>query len=395
MIDRRHLLKGIGAAGALSGMPWASLAMAAAETDKRVIFILQRGAQDGLSALVPYEDPNYRAYRPRIALPKPGEEGGVLDLNGLFGLHPSLTTFHQQWQAGDLAILPAIASRYRERSHFDGQNLLENGTGEPFGARDGFLNRALIGLGGPEAKLGMSFGQTVPLALQGEASILSWAPSVTRPVSDDFLERLLLSYGEDEALTGALEEAMMPVAADIDMTGADRYRAAAGKDMALAAAAAASAMIKDNGPRVALLESNGWDTHSGAIGRLGYLFAGLDEAMATLHHGLAPVWDKTLIVTMSEFGRTAHENGSAGTDHGTGGVSFVAGGAVNGGRILGDWPGLSEDRLYEGRDLAPANALESLLKTVLVGHLGIDRGFVEREVLPGSADDRPMGGLLA
>ncbi|MEM9233829.1 MAG: DUF1501 domain-containing protein [Pseudomonadota bacterium] len=394
MVDRRDLLKLMGAAGATALLPGAALALANAPTDRRLVIILQRGAQDGLQALVPYTDPNYRRFRPGIAIAAPGEEGGAIDLDGQFGLHPNLKTFHQLWQQGDLAAVPAVATRYRERSHFDGQNLLENGSGTPFGASDGFLNRALQGFGDSDAKLGMAFGHTIPLALRGEARVRSWAPSTLPEADDDFLMRLADSYGEDPLFAEAIEEGMAPMAGMAELSNREKRQAVRGRTLTPAAQAAGEALSAADGPRIALIESNGWDTHNGARNRLNQLFNGLDAAMSTLRESMATVWDDTLVITISEFGRTVRENGSGGTDHGTGGTTFVAGGAVNGGRIHGGWPGLREQDLFEDRDLAPVTPLESVLKTALGPHLGLPMTYLNGTVLPGSDDAQPLPRLL-
>jgi uncharacterized protein (DUF1501 family) len=391
MPQRRDILKALGATtGALLMGP--RFALARADTDARLVVILQRGAQDGLQALVPHADPAYRRLRPRIAIPAPGAEGGALRLDGTFALHPRLTTLHALWGEGELAVIPAIATRYRDRSHFDGQNLLENGAGAPFAADDGFLNRALGGYRAGERRFGMAFGHAVPLAMRGGAPIRVWAPSALPDVDEDFLRRLLATYEEDALFAAALRDALDM--GDDGLTASEARQAARGQDPTLAAEAAAAALVEADGPRVAFLESFGWDTHYGAPQRMDQLFAGLDATIATLKRGLAPVWDRTVIVTLSEFGRTAAENGSQGTDHGTGGTSFLMGGSVRGGRVVGDWPGLATAALYEGRDVYPANATEALLKAALGGHLGLAPGFVEDEVLPGTRTIAPLEGLF-
>lgn len=355
-----------------------------------MIVILQRGAQDGLHALVPWADPDYRRLRPRLALPRPGSENGVLDLDGAHGLHPRLPGMAALFAQGELLAVPAIATRYRERSHFDAQNLLENGTGKAFGADDGWLNRALAGFGDPDARLGMALGYSVPLLLQGAAPLVTWAPSVLPPVDPDFLGRLSQVYADDPAFAAALTDALaMPPAPPAD-DDAETQRSRAAQSLSVPAKAAAAALAAPQGPRVALLESNGWDTHQQQGARLNVLFADLDAAIATLRDGLGAAWAKTVIVTISEFGRTAAENGGASTDHGTGGTSFVLGGAVRGGRIVGDWPGLSDGALYAGRDVAPANATEAMLKGLLIGHLGLPEAHVEDVVFPGSRALRPF-----
>ncbi|GGY55685.1 DUF1501 domain-containing protein [Parvularcula lutaonensis] len=390
MIDRRLFLQ---SAGAVSVLAMGGVTLAKAPTDKRFVLIIQRGAQDGLHALPPYGDPAYYAVRPRVGLPKPGQENGVVKLDGLFGLHPELAPLRQLYASGELIALPAVATRYRKRSHFDGQNLLENGSGEPFGTTSGFLNRALLGLGDAKDRLGLTVGMSAPLILQGKAQVQSWAPSVLPKASDDFLARLAFAYSGDEVLSDTLAAAMMP-AAEMDVSNKDAMRINKGKDLSLAAANVGAMLAMADGPRVAVLESTGWDHHDGLLYRSRNLFKDLARTITTLKDSMGPAWEDTVVMTVSEFGRTVRENGSAGSDHGTAGTSFLAGGAVRGGRIVGDWPGLRSQDMYQGRDLFPANSTEGLFKAVLIDHLGISEGYVEREVLPGTGSARKTEGLF-
>ena len=390
-----HLGAGFGAATTVAPGLVSSLALAKLPTDRRFIIILQRGAQDGLHALPPYGDDNYRRLRPRLAIPGPGKEGGALPVSGPFGLHPALKTLHRLYEEGDMTAIPAIASQYRERSHFDGQNFLENGAGKPFGADDGWLNRALsLMQDGDDERLGIALGHTVPLILRGAAGVRTWAPSTLPSVDEDFLGRLLNSYGEDALFAEALAESMNPIVSDMSINQREARAAARGQAPVITARAAAEALLLEDGPRMAVIEMGGWDTHYGQAGRLNSLFTALDDTVDVLSTDLASVWDKCLILTLSEFGRTAAENGSLGTDHGTGGTSFLLGGAVAGGQILGEWPGLAPNALYQGRDVAPANALEGVLKAILMDHLGAPRDGVNSIVFPNSDAIWPMMGLL-
>lgn len=394
MWTRRKLLLTAQASAASALFPGAGFALANAPTDRRLVILIQRGAQDGLHAVPPYADKDYRSLRPNLAVPKPGDENGALDLDGYFGLHPALTTLQNLYKENELAVIPAIATRYRERSHFEAQNLLENGSSAPYGADDGWLNRALTGLGGPNAKLGFAFGFTVPLILRGDAAVATYAPSTLPAVDDDFLNRLLSSYEDDVIFAEALAEGMSPLVDNPMMDSRETRRASRGKDVVLAAKSAATALAAEDGPRVAVIESNGWDTHSGQAFRLNRLFGELDGVFAALKEGLNNVWTETIILTISEFGRTARQNGSNGTDHGTGGISFIGGGAVNGGKIAGEWPGLSARALYEDRDVAPANALEGVLKALLTEHLGASEAHIEDSVFPGSRNILPFSDLV-
>jgi uncharacterized protein (DUF1501 family) len=386
MLERRSFLTG---AAALAALASTRAAFAAAPTDRRFVLILLRGALDGLHALPPHGDRDYRRLRPTLAL----SPDAVLDLDGYFGLHPALGDLVPLYRAGELLLVPAAATSYRDRSHFDGQNMLENGSGKPCGAQDGWLNRAIVGLNGGDHRLGLALGPSVPLILQGPARVRSWSDSGLPAADEDFLARMTVAYQNDPLFAAALRDARggaTPAVAMGDMAGEARPAQVYLK----AARAAADLLARPDGPRVAVLESQGWDTHFAQERRLKELLGELSRGLLELKSGLGEAWRETVVIVVSEFGRTAAENGSRGTDHGTGGFALLAGGAVAGGRIVGDWPGLSERALYEGRDVLAANAYERLFKAVLVGHLGLDPGFVEDRVFPASRAQSPMDGLL-
>jgi len=404
-MDRRRFLNdtalglgmALGLGAGLAGLP-ARLALAAAPTNRRLVLMLLRGGLDGLHAVVPYRDPHYRDLRPTLALPPPGEPGGVLDLDGQFGLHPALAPFRTLYGRGELAALPAATTVYRDRSHFDGQNLLENGSGKPFGAQDGWLNRAVAALGeeagGGKQRLGLALGPSVPLILRGDGAVQTWSDSRLPAVSEDFLQRLSRVYATDPAFESALAQARGAATPEIEGMGG-RRRPFGDGDLELSARAAADLLARPEGPRVAVIESQGWDTHFDQPRRLDTLFTDVSEAVTVLRDGLGAAWGQTAVLIVSEFGRTAAENGSRGTDHGTGGLALLAGGAVRGGRVLGDWPGLGKRDLFEGRDLRPANAYEDLFAAVLVDHLGLAPDVVDRSVLPSGRADRRLTGLFA
>lgn len=391
MFERRLFLKA-GLASALVTLPGVSLA--APRTDRRLVIILQRGGQDGLHALPPHGDPNLKKLRPRTGSPSPSAEGGALGLDGLFGLHPELQALHRLYGKGELAVFPAIASRYRSRSHFDGQNMLENGSGVPFGASSGWLNRALEAFPATDDPLGLNIGLTAPLMLRGPAPIKVFAPAVRPGPDEELIERLMIAYSGDPVLADALAAAAEGREASEDVSQQEARKLTIGTDLPVMAETVGRLLSEADGPRVAVIESNGWDTHDGLVLRGGRLFAQINACALALEESLAPVWSKTAVLTLSEFGRTAAENGSLGSDHGTGGTSFLFGGAVRGGQIVGDWPGLRQSDLFEGRDLYPVNSAEAVLKTILVAHLGVPPGHVEQAVFPGSRDIQPMEGLF-
>lgn len=388
MLERRSFLTGAAALAALAPLASARTAFAAAPTDRRFVLVLLRGGLDGLHALPPHGDRDYRRLRPTLALlPDP-----TLDLDGYFGLHPVLGDLMPLYRAGELLFVPAATTRYRDRSHFDGQNMLENGSGKPYGAQDGWLNRAILGLNGGDRRLGLALGPSVPLILQGPAHVRSWSDSTLPAVDEDFLARITVAYQHDPLFAAALRDVqggVKPVGMD-DMAGEPGRE----KPFIKAARVAADLLAQPDGPRVAVLESQGWDTHFAQERRLRELLGDLSRGLLELKSGLGDAWRETVLIVVSEFGRTAAENGSRGTDHGTGGLALLAGGAVEGGRIVGDWPGLSERALDEGRDVLAANSYERLFKAVLIGHLGLDPGFVEDRVFPASRAQSPTDGLF-
>jgi len=391
-----------------------ALARAAAGPSRFVLAIM-RGALDGLAAAPPYGDSDYAALRREFALRAPGSAGGALPLDGFFGLHPSLAFTQQCYAARELIVLHALASPYRERSHFDGQDVLENGSSHPHGLQTGWLNRALAALPGPaEREAGVALGQNVPLVMRGSAAVTSWSPSKLAAPDEDTLARITDLYAGDKLLATRLADAMAADAmaageGDDQMAGGTGAAdsAAAGKVVRPVAAnaaryaelvhAAAGFLRQENGPRVAVFDTTGWDTHAnegGAEGQLAGRLAALDKGLAALKEELGPAWSDTAVLLITEFGRTAAINGTRGTDHGTATVAFLAGGAVAGGRVIADWPGLSARALYQGRDLAPTLDLRSVLKAVLAEHLSVPERALEQAVFPDSAAARPLRGLM-
>lgn len=358
------------------------------------MLIVLRGAMDGLGAIAPYADPDYKAARGALALAEPGQADGLLDLDGRFGLHPALAPLQGWWREGRMLAVHAIATPYRERSHFDAQDLLDNG-GTQAGGRSGWLNRALARLDGGGQGLGLALGQGVPLVLRGPVPVASWAPSPLPEPSMDFMDRVADLYSKDPVLGPAL----MPGLGVADMAnGMDGNKKRDGGKDRLVLAETAGRMLSDPaGPRIATLELPGWDTHVGqgtVQGRLPNALGQLAETMVTLRASMQGVWGQTLITVVTEFGRTIRPNGTGGTDHGTAGVALLAGGALNGGRVLGDWPTLRDDKLYEGRDLAPTTDMRALLKGVLAGHLGLPAADIDRYVFPEAKSVRALAELV-
>jgi uncharacterized protein (DUF1501 family) len=394
--NRRQWLAGAGAVAGLGLMP--RIAFASAETDRRLVVIMLRGAMDGLSAVPAVGDPDYAGARTGLAIAGPGASGGALPLDATFGLNPALPNLGARYAAKELVVFHAIASPYRDRSHFDGQNLLENGSTAPYGLDDGWLNRALAGLPGPakagRAELGIALAPAMPLMLRGPSPVTSWSPSVLPGPSADFVNRVSRLYAAtDPKLTSALASAAQANEAASGMGGAG----AGGDAFVVLMTAAAKFLSEPNGPCVAMIDSTGWDTHANQVGPyavLGRNFAALDKGLDALAAGMGPRWSQTAVLVMTEFGRTVAMNGTAGSDHGTASAAFLVGGAVAGGRVLADWPGLKPADLYAGRDLKPTADLRSVMKAALTQHMGVDPGHVDRVVFPASEIAKPFEGLF-
>jgi uncharacterized protein (DUF1501 family) len=384
MTNRRSFL-----ATALSGLTLsmvggtASFAQTGPRTGK-FVFVILRGAMDGLAAVVPYTDPNYRALRGAIALDGPGTATGVLPLTAEFGLHPSLRGLHGLWQDKQMSFMHAAASPYRDRSHFDGQDVLESGAGRVYGGQTGWLNRAISLLPNGPAKEGIGIGRTIPLVLRGSAKAGSWAPAIAEQSDMDTLNRLMDLYAGDTILGPALAMAI-----ETDKTASGAMMAASAQNgggrgpqsYIPLTQAAARILNAPGGPAACVLSFDGWDTHAGqgaAQGQLANRLAQLDAAIMALKTGLGANWASTTLVIATEFGRTARVNGTGGTDHGTGAAAFILGGAVKGQTMIGDWPGLA--RLHQDRDLIPANDVRTLFTLGLTNAWGLDAAAIRQRV---------------
>jgi uncharacterized protein (DUF1501 family) len=384
----------------------AQVAFAHADTrSSRFVLVILRGALDGLASVPPLGDRDYAELRRELALHPAGEAGGALPLNGFFGLHPSLVFLHTCYVARELTVLHALASPYRERSHFDGQDVLENGTPRPHALLTGWLNRALAAAPAPAAReAGVSLGQNVPLVMRGPASVTSWSASKLVAPDDDTLSRITDLYVGDALLASRLADALAADAlasgegSGAGMTAPQGTPAAKGKARyAEVVRAAAGFLRREDGPKVAVFDTSGWDTHAnegGAQGQLAGRLSELDAGLSTLREELGTVWKDTAVLLLTEFGRTAAINGTRGTDHGTATAAFLLGGAVAGGRVIADWPGLSPRALYQGRDLAPTLDVRSVLKGILAEHLALPAAPLEREIFPDSSSARPLRGLM-
>lgn len=380
MINRRSLLARGALLGGLALTP--RLAFAAAATNARLVFIILRGAMDGLSAIPPIGDGRLERLRGALAQP---QTASPIKLTADFAAHPALAGFASLFANGEAGVVHAIASPYRERSHFDAQNILETGGNAAYALQDGWLNRLLPLL--PAAAPPVAVSATLPALLRGDAPATSFAPSKLPDASASLKTRVAALYENDALLHRLWSEAM----ATEMMAGATSSDA--GNPQGLAATAA-RLLADPAGPRIAVLDLGGWDTHAGQAARLTGQFRQLDGVLSTLKAGLGPAWNDTLVICATEFGRTVAANGTNGTDHGTASAALLAGGRLKGspagGRVLGDWPGLA--KLYEDRDLMPTTSLNSLFSGATAGLFGLDPALVSARVF--SAAPAPPLALL-
>ena len=421
LIGRRQWLRALAAAslGVAAPLAGLSLAGAAKPGGPRLVLVLLRGGLDGLSLVPAVGDPAFadaRGALGRFAAPP-------LPLDRLMALYPALGGLHSLYTQQELLVVHATGLPYRDRSHFDAQQVLESGGAKPFALDTGWLGRALAE-GGHK---GLALQTAVPLVLRGHADIDTWAPSTRPDPAPDLVARLERLYASDPALSQALARAR-----DLRLDGAMAGAAvgAAGPAMALPAHAgltpvasmapapgmaaaeagatplapgralvltlarqAAKFLAQPEGPQAAVLSLGGWDTHANQAGETGPLvnnLGTLEAALLALRDGLsapgsADAWRRTVVLVVTEFGRTVAINGTQGTDHGTGGAALVLGGAVRGGRVLTDWPGLAMAQRHEGRDLRVTTDVRAIFRSVLIDHLGLPAARVGQQILPGTA----------
>jgi len=431
-LSRRSLLQqaaGLGVSVSfLGGSAFAAADGAMAK--RKMVVVICRGGMDGLSVSPPVGDPDYAVLRGAVAV-TPDQ---ALKLDGTFGLHPALESVHALALKGQARIAPAIASPDRARSHFEAQDVLETGAAEVYGVGTGWLNRTLEAMG-PSNVEALSVGATAPLILRGKVQAASWSPgqgvdeTARLPTllqdlykADPIMGRAFARGLETEAMaqqamTG-LNPAPTPVSTETTMMAATpmwrnavnaqgmtpsamapKAQAVAGQRQGREAArklgsTLAGFMVQAGGPRIAAISLDGWDTHAGQVGQLNTRLSYLDAVLDGLNTGLGAAWSDTVVVVATEFGRTARVNGTGGTDHGTGSTALVLGGGLKKGGIIGDWPTLKQEALFENRDLRPTLDMRGLFKGVLAEHMGVDRAALETKVFPDSAEARPVSGLV-
>ena len=369
------------------GLPVVNFAQV--QQNGRFVFILLRGGFDGLAALVPYGDPDYRALRGSFAY----NASDLSTLDETFGLAPGLSPLRALWDANQLAVVHAMAIPHRTRSHFDGQAILETGLDHPAGSSDGWLNRMLQVMSGTRSGIAIAAG--MPLSLTGPYQVETWSPTQLGAVDDAFLDRLAVLYRNDKALHNRFEAALQQQ----ELVGEEpmaRGNARRGGITPLMQAAA-KILRQERGPNIAAMEFSGWDTHANqgmAGGALDRLLGQLAEGLVAFRNDMGNAWENTTLVIMTEFGRTARPNGTRGTDHGTAGAGFVLGPRLAKSAIVADWPGLSSNALFEGRDLKPTLDTRAVLKAAIAGTFDLTPAQLDR-VFPNSSAAKPVAGLMA
>ena len=383
-LDRRSLLAGSLLLGAGSlAMP--RIAFAQGAGSRNLLFVLLRGAADGMAMLAPVGDPGLEALRGATL----ADYDDAPRLGSFFAVHPALAEIGKAAAAGEALFVHAAATAYRERSHFDGQNLIETGGTAPYATKDGWLNRlaALVSEGAPAPLRALAIAQAVPLALQGGAPVSNYAPSALPNASEDLMARVSQLYAGDSELGALWSQALetQAMASDDGLRNLNDARAAG--------ELTASLMRGEGGARIGMIELGGWDTHANQRGAFARSARQLDALLAAYKAGMGAGWADTMVVVATEFGRTARLNGTGGTDHGTASAALVMGGSVKGGRVIADWPGLATGQLYEGRDLAPTIALECVLAGAVAEHLRLDPRLAMARLFPGRSG-APLSGLV-
>ena len=391
-LSRRQTLAALAAIGMGAALP-ARIAHATTAGARNFIFINLRGAADGLALVMPTGDPDLRRHRAQL-VDAAGEGGTRLD--AMFTLHPALAAIGRNYVGGQAIIAHAVASSYRDRSHFDAQNILETGGIAAYAEQSGWMNR-LISLVGQDERHALAFAATVPPVLRGPQPVASFAPSALPAAQDDLLARVSAMYAGDPELHALYETALATRAmAGDDAEGRLRNGGVMGTMVArLMTPGSVDSQGDGQSAHIVSIDLEGWDTHNGQPGRIAARLRELDALVAALEVGLGEEWTRTTVLIATEFGRTVATNGTSGTDHGTASAAILLGGSVSGGRVLADWPGLSSSALYEGRDLRPTMAMEALISGVVSEHYGVDPSRTASTLYPAHMGLRPITGLIA
>jgi uncharacterized protein (DUF1501 family) len=396
MLTRRQFL-GTAAIGTATLLVWPRLTFAATGVDTRFLFVLLRGGLDGLESVPPYGDPGYQAIRGALAL-SPLADEPAHKLDNVFALHPSFNYAAQLYAQGQFMPVVAAAPPYWGRSHFQAQNCVENGTSKPDGSQTGWLNRCIASMPGVD---GLACAAVMPLTMRGPARVETWSPPLPTTVNPILLQRLQPLYAADTRLAASFARAVAqqsdsPVPeSGIGMMASSKLGKKKQGGLPVMLTAAGTFMGKSDGPRVAFVEDEGWDTHANEAAIVTRKIAELDAGLKAFHDAVGGMWNRTIVIVATEFGRTAHINGTGGTDHGTGGSMFMAGGALRGGRVLGKWPGIGAGELYQNRDVHATTDFRSVFKGVLAAHMSVPESLLESRVFPGSANAEPLANLVA
>ena len=400
-VSRRGMLAtaaGFGLSLQLLAVP--AIAAETALNKKKVIVVICRGGMDGLSVAPPIGDGEYHGLRGGLALTD------ALPLDGTFALHPQLTSVHAMAKAGEARIVPAVATPDRARSHFEAQDVLETGAAGVYSTTSGWLNRTVETLSAHRKIDAISIGPTAPLLLRGKAQTASWSPG--RGVDAEARLPTLLQdlYRNDLLLGPALARGLATEAMAKDATAglagtgqpgmmAGPPGALQGRDAARGLGQSLAGFMREpDGPTVAAISLDGFDSHANQAGLLNSRLANLDAVLDGIHTGLGPEWKNTVVLVATEFGRTARANGTGGTDHGTASTALILGGSLKPGGIVGDWPTLKANALYDNRDVAPTIDMRGLFKGVLAEHMGVDRAALDSAIFPSSAAVKPVLGLV-
>jgi uncharacterized protein (DUF1501 family) len=398
MQRRDFLCHGAAAAAALLPLGRTAWAARLDRPGPRLVVVFLRGAVDGLNVVIPYTDESYYDDRPTIALTPPGGDGGVRDLDGRFGLHPALDALLPLWQQKQLAFIHACGSPEPERSHFEAQAYMETGTPGVRGASSGWMNRLATALHFDRATETVAFGAAAPLIVRGPAPVATFptGPAATRPqaVDRDAVRHAFGPIYRADPRLGAVwregEQTRAELLASLEKDMQDSAQGAPDpQGFPSDASRAARMMTGDPGLRLVFFQLGGWDTHvnQGTVdGQLARHLAPLGAGLAAFRTALGPIWDETVVLVISEFGRTARENGNGGTDHGHGNAYWLLGGRVGGGRVYADWRGLSREALHQERDLPVTTDFRSVISLVMERHLDLPAS-ARAQVLPGFTPD--------
>lgn len=351
--------------------------LAAVPGETRLVVIILRGAMDGLDTVQPYGDKYLAQHRKNL---KFGEAAGAYDLDGFFSLNQGLSDLMPLWRSDELAFAHAVSTPYRDkRSHFDGQDILETGSaGEISSDSNGWLNRALSLIPQASTQTAFAVGRDNMLLLKGNAPSSSWSPEIDMELSEHGQSLLDLIYADDPLFHSASSQA---IELSMEMDKAQGMNGSKARSVGALASFAAQRLNEES--RIAAFSIGGWDTHREQQSAMPKALKQLSASLTTLKQELGRNWSNTVVLAMTEFGRTVRENGGSGTDHGTGGAMVMAGGLLRGGKVYGDWPGLGEGDLYAGRDLMPTRDVRAYAAWVLRAQFGLGLTDLEGLVFPG------------